>query len=342
MIGHIDGDTRERYAYTERTLEGAVTDLGKLDVGLTLFGQQFPLNDILDTVFVPNLGEGVINIPKGHVHAEAGLPVMAMRQGETLLLGDGFAQQTPRQTDRTMAELQKWSHRSTSEAMAASFLAEMIDDLSVIEQPVSVLPAHDTIARTSSVAGGFDIARSDVEFDQAPVDRLGLVRMRPYLILSMQDKGIRLGPDVLGHEFVHVIQTTEQPLLTFGSQKRIDMHFLRDEIIAYFVGADIRMRLDGVKKFTDLTYEQIHANPQYWVESIRRKINGNQGNLDRFRPSPRFDRERVVQGLGRIVHTELDYAAMIALFDTWSPADDPREPVGQPVQVASAVAGDRL
>ena len=164
----------------------------------------------LGDVFIPNVRNNVISIPKAYKDTDS-TPIVAANRDEKLILGEGFGSLTPYQEQQIIAQttpLQFADH--ISEIKAALLGGEGQQD---INRDMSVMGLRAYVG-AFAMSASFLIHRSETAVPQR-IDRW-LIGRSVVALLADRDGVFSRGPSLTGglvHEFIHVIQQNNEPLM---------------------------------------------------------------------------------------------------------------------------------
>ncbi len=299
------GELKARHNFVETSVAGAMEIVARPEVQQNLGAVGKDLTNLLGSVVVPNVIDGVVQIPRSHKNRDV-LPMLALKPGEDIALGGDFTEPTTKQREIAAKTFDAWdpADHSGAELLQIAldeFFANRRDDIRI---PVGT---GERAAITAAIRSVFGLHNPELGFRNLPAKKvIGSLITRPLVALTIADSPIA-EPDLLAHELTHVLQKTLRPVEVFGSQRDIDKTFLRYELEAYHLGAVVRLNMPNAWEDPNTLTD---GHIQLAVEALRRKAND--GLHDPFLPTPalRHTLDRHF-GIERVVHQPFDYDAAV-------------------------------
>ncbi len=258
----ISSETKRRHQFIDQYLGAAHSTLTNPQVARILGDTTATLLDIDRRMFVPNVRDGVVQIPRWWRRA-GGIPVVAVSSSERLLMGDDFCELNPRQRAAAMNRVAQVRRGQPS---------VIIDDK---QQKLKELVANNEDPRTRPLAN----VRANVA-SRTLQDPDELLIAWPLLVFN-QDKDDVSGTDqgpIIVHEYAHVWQYEREPFVAPWDPNMALGRNRRDEVEAYSVGAAavLGLRLSGMRC----------ADPvgQVVIDGVRREVNEGQPDPYAFSP----------------------------------------------------------
>lgn len=249
------------------------------------------LRSILGNLVVANIKHGVWAFPK---YNDDAVPVVVIKPGESIDLGDDFVSMPDRQQEVYRRELERWG---ASEPITELFL-EGVLAYKASESAIRT-PDKDTAAKTSSIVIANLLGRIQdfYNLENVPPRAIGRFMLRPFVILRTDRTA---APDLFCHELTHAEQRTSRPIRLFDSGHEVAMDCLRDELFAYHVGAGIRLGINQ-NNGADLDDPYLQAKAEH-----TRRLH-NDGCKDPFKPSESLLARFKELGMGHNLHGMFDF-----------------------------------
>lgn len=302
-----------RYATTEMLIDAAREQSAGIVLGAPNQEGFSSLSDLIATTTIATIEDGVVHVPKNATNSNA-IPVILMYPGESLTLGDGFDEQTPRQIERARAIVEKWG---VSKEVAGRILANMATTVVANYSRTPTITMREQ-ANGATITASCLFLPEDVLHDQdleKPISARAIQASgRPLIAI-----GNTSGPEILGHEIVHANNKIETPVRTITSQRALDMRGLREELKAYQAGAAMIMSGEGKSTIVQYDLERILEDTQLLVEFVRAAVNAR--DSDPYRTTPELTSQLAGAGIPyeHLVHNRINVAKMLAHLQATSP-----------------------
>ncbi len=256
-----------RNVYIENFIAETQALLATTEIAAALGGQALQLSQQMEEAFIPNARSGSLAVPQEYRDTDKAA-IIAIRPKANFFLGPGFNQLTPSQRAAVETTTTPWIADTTPSTPSPYQLIEdrMQEQLNQKWSFVSKDGNGNSLGNASFDARHWPAAgvcatfayycwRSDTTRQASSDTYRGLVTARPMVVLPyFGHKKSPTNPAVLVHEFVHVRQGIEQPLLEFdptvGDMQSAILHATRKELEAYHTDN----KIGQVREQQDPTY----------------------------------------------------------------------------------------
>jgi len=213
-----------RFTHVEKAQSQVAEALQDKNVASELGKRACDLLAITNELYVPNIKNGVISLPKEYQDSDR-TPVAGILPGETLIVDSTAAGFTPQQANNMRG------HLDALHVDHPTFLVEDMDRAMV--SAVSGAQGRKVNLPEESDLGGF----GSFSFGDIPSPALRLrFTGRVMVFLGMRDNySVVDNPTILAHELTHVKQHTQYPFLPFEREPLLERR-LKDELGAYQAG----------------------------------------------------------------------------------------------------------
>lgn len=221
MIHFLPGDQRRRHKFIDRTIDNYSDILTRSEMNPISRLLPSTISDhraIMESLAVPNLRHGVLYMGKEALQSEIYLPVYALHQGESVVFDVESSTQHPMQREETD---RFFEDRNAYIGSVGSSIRKFFADKNKFGPAPGALAFVENRTLISK------------QPDTDPITICG----RPHTFFHMEDSyGTRFSlssPDVVCHEFTHVIQKLISPARSMRTRGDVDDDSLRDELEAY-------------------------------------------------------------------------------------------------------------
>lgn len=272
---------RRRNAFAEASVENARDAFANNPIVAQYIGAVAAqhLTAICDRIFVANVRDGCVEIPRKYQDTDA-IPIVAHAPDEPRFLSAQFGLLTPRRRSQILRQLARWGLQGPAEL-----------HLQNIQDTLLQAFLNNTFFSKSfqkgSKAAYVVCGASKVQLDERSFRSLGkpakLARSRPLVGINYTEDGQTASPATMAHELMHVTQFEAHTLTGLESNKqRKTKAKMCWELQAYHCGAGIAAawaRSEGIE-FNNLPPDDLL---QLAVDGTRKEVNA--GRRDPFDPS---------------------------------------------------------
>jgi hypothetical protein len=250
----LSSENRERTKHVEKTQSQVVGLLKRKEVAKDLGSCASDLLAIAEELYVPNIKDGVISLPKKYRYSDF-TPAIGILPGETLFVDSSLASFAPQQARNARTQLDALLGEDSRD------LIERFDD-AMIDAVVRNDARQVYLPEERGVGGFGSFSFGEVLSPDFKLRFTG----RLVLFLGMRDYSELDNATLQAHEITHVNQHTQNPLLPFEKTPLIRRR-LRDELEACRTGRIIGDHSPKVDLKNPAFDDQLH------IDNIR------QGNM---------------------------------------------------------------
>jgi hypothetical protein len=231
MFNFLNSETLHRNAFLEATIAEAHGNLtGNDEVKKALGDDADYLAMIIEDMYVPNIRDGEVVIPKSRLHSHR-TPILTIRPDEEFILGSTCAVQNEFQKECLLEEAEVWAGNSDK---YGDELQEEVDAALADSFRHKVTGTMKFHGRVTSVEAMLGLPES--QFPNMGPNQFKDFIGRPIVFMTIA-RTMRWQPHVvLAHEAEHVDQRNQQPWFSAFPPDIVD-DSLRRELEAYHVGS---------------------------------------------------------------------------------------------------------
>jgi hypothetical protein len=265
---HISfSEWREREKQVEQVIYDVETVLKNAGVQKVLGANAFALYGISQTIFLPNIKNGMLSMPKEYQDTDL-VPMVTLKQDEELKADQSLATMCMTQSRIMEERLQKWREDPLGDTYADPAVSVQELDEELMQgniksggTPVGIKGANGRMVRAQAAARRLKDGRS-----------FQILQGRPMVVLDMNEHYVEYEAAAITlHEFEHIRQFLESPLLPTIT-RHLEVRRLEQELRAYRVEAEVGWAMDipSVRMIGSKALTTCIADA-YLVEDYRRR-----------------------------------------------------------------------